>query len=162
LQTLRLFDCWKLEELPRDIKNLVNLRHLQIDQCPTLTYMPRGLGQLTNLQTLSTFVVHSGSHSKHSNIDGLQKLNRLKNLRGELAVKNLGHGKGVASKYKTANLKEKEHLHALVLLLTAGDVNDSDVAKDEASLEGFQSHPNLKRHCLEDYRGSNAAISTLY
>jgi hypothetical protein len=42
------------------------------------------------------------------------------------------------------------------------DVNDSNVAKDEASLEGFQSHVNLKRLCLEDYRGSNAAISILY
>ena len=97
-------------------------------------------GNLTNLQTLSTFVVHSGSHSEHSNIGGLQELNRLKNLRGELAVKTLGHGKGVAS----------------------GDVNDSNVAKDEVSLEGFQSHQNLKPLCLEDDQGSNAAISTLY
>ena len=45
---------------------------------------------------------------------------------------------------------------------TAGDVNDSNIAKDEASLEGFQSCPNLKWLCLEGYWGSNVAIGTLY
>ena len=102
LQTLTLSNCWRLEKLSRDIKNLVNLRHLEIDQCPALTYMPRELGQLTNLRMLSTFVVHSGSH-----FGGLQELNGLQNLRGELAIKNLGHGKSVMSEYKAANLKEK-------------------------------------------------------
>jgi hypothetical protein len=29
--------------LPRDIKQLVNLRHLDINECNVLTYVPRGL-----------------------------------------------------------------------------------------------------------------------
>ncbi|GLT54164.1 hypothetical protein SLA2020_273860 [Shorea laevis] len=70
-----------------------------------------GLGQLTNLQTLSKFVVHSGS----SNSSDLQELNGLNKLRGELEITNVGHGKGVASECLAANLKEKQHLHSLKL-----------------------------------------------
>jgi hypothetical protein len=49
LQTLKLSECTSLKELLRDIKKLVNLRHLEINECDSLTYMPDGLGQLTNL-----------------------------------------------------------------------------------------------------------------
>jgi len=153
LQTLRLSNCVSLKELPRGIKRLVNLRHLEIEECYDLTYMPRGLGQLTNLQTLSSFVVPSGSHSRCSS--GLQELNGLNKLRGELVIFGLRHRKGVASEYKAANLKEKQHLHALGLCwVDEGDVNDLDVATDEASLEGFQPHPNLKQLHLLYYWGS--------
>jgi hypothetical protein len=80
--------------LPRDIKKLVNLRRLDIDGCDGLTYMPRGLGQLNNLETLTDFVVHSGSHFKHCG--DLRELNGLNKLRGRLVIRNLGHGKDVA------------------------------------------------------------------
>ena len=153
LQTLILSNCVSLKELPRGIKRLVNLRHLETDECYDLTYMPRGLGQLTNLQTLSSFVVHSSSHSRHS--CGLLELNRLNKLRGELVIFSLRHGKCVKSEYKAANLKEKQHLHALGLCWKdEGDVNDSDVTNDEASMEGFQLHPNLKQLRLLCYQGS--------
>jgi hypothetical protein len=133
LQTLRLSNCIELEELPRDIKKLVNLGHLEIDGCLSLTYMPFGLEQLTNLHTLSTFVVYWDPFSRH--ISGLKKLNRLNNLRGELAIIYQRHGEGVVSKYKVANLKEKKHLHTLPL----------GCENDEEPLEDFQSHPNLKQ-----------------
>ncbi|XP_059439346.1 putative disease resistance protein RGA4 [Corylus avellana] len=142
LQTLRLSNCTELEELPRDIKKLVNLRHLEIDGCLSLTYMPLGLGQLTNLQTLSTFVVHWDPLSKYNS--GLKELNRLNNLRGELAIIYLRHGEGVASEYKVANLKEKQHLHTLRLRCE----------NDEAPLEDFQPHPNLKQLEVNYYQGS--------
>jgi len=146
LQTLRLSNCWQLEELPRDIKKLINLRHLEIDECYSLTYMPSGLGQLTNLQTLSRFVVYSSSLSKHSDRCGLKELSGLNNLRGKLEIRNLRHGKDVASECKAANLKEKQHLHALHLQWsTKGSVNVSDVVEDEMSFEGLQPHPNLKQ-----------------
>jgi Leucine-rich repeat (LRR) protein len=152
LQTLRLLSCRSLEELPRDIKMLVNLRHLEIDGCSRLNYMPRGLGQLTNLQTLSKFVLRPGFHSKHNS--GLQELNGLNNLRGKLEIQNWVHEKGIASEYKAANIKEKQHLHDLHLIwFTEGDVRDSDIVEDEASLESFQPHPNLKQLELTCYRG---------
>jgi hypothetical protein len=101
--------CSKLKELPRDMKELVNLMHLEIDGCERLTYMPRGLGLLTNLQTLSNFVVHKDPLSQHSS--GLKELEGLNNLRGYLSIENLRHGKDGAAECKEANLKEKQHLY---------------------------------------------------
>ncbi|XP_059439418.1 disease resistance protein RGA2-like [Corylus avellana] len=154
LQTLKLSNCWNLEKFPRGIERLVNLRHLEIDGCRALTYMPRGLGQLTNLQTLSRFVVHTGSLSKHSG--ELKELNKLNKLAGELVIRDLRHEKDVASEYKAANLKEKQHLHSLHLWWnTQADVNDLNVnVDDEMLLEGFQPHPNLKQLSLVNYPGS--------
>jgi hypothetical protein len=66
----------------------------------------------------------------------------------------VGYGKGVASEYKAANLKDKQHLHSLRLCWsTKGDVNDWDVVEDEMSSEGFQPHPNLKVLELYCYMG---------
>ncbi|XP_062175504.1 putative disease resistance protein RGA4 [Alnus glutinosa] len=153
LQTLKLSDCISLEELPRDIKKLVNLMHLEIDGCDSLTYMPVGLGQLTNLQTLSAFYVHSGSPSRHSDSGGLQELGGLNKLRGELWIVNLGHGKGVALECKAANLKEKQHLSTLSIWWKEVGLDDANNS-DEASLEGFEPHPNLKELYLNYYQGS--------
>jgi hypothetical protein len=135
---------YKLEELPKDMQKLVNLRHLDIDECDKLTYMPRGLGKLTNLQTLSKFEVHWDPLSNDSS--GLKELHGLNNLRGKLEIENLRQGKDVASECKAANLKGKEHLHALTLQwCSGGGVNDSDVDVDaELLLEDLQPHPNLK------------------
>ena len=61
LQTLEVFSCWRLKELPKDTKELVKLRHLDANECRALSNMPRGLGQLTCLQTLPLFVVSKDS-----------------------------------------------------------------------------------------------------
>jgi Leucine-rich repeat (LRR) protein len=154
LQRLKLSYCRELEELPRDIKELVNLRHLEIDGCERLTYMPRGLGLLTNLQMLSHFVVHKDPSSQHSS--GLKELKGLNNLRGELVIQNLRHGKDVASECKEANLKEKQLLRTLHLRwstergVIASDVN----VDDEMLLEVLQPHPHLKELCLANNWGS--------
>jgi Leucine-rich repeat (LRR) protein len=153
LQTLKLSNCRSLEELPRDIKKLVNLRHLEIDGCDRLSYMPVGLGQLTNLQTLSAFYVHSGSPSRHSDSGGLQELGGLNKLRGELWIVNLKHGKGVALECKAANLKEKQHLRTLWIWWNEVGLDDANNS-DEASLEGLEPHPNLKKLSLWYYQGS--------
>jgi Leucine-rich repeat (LRR) protein len=150
LQTLKLFYCLELEELPKDMKKLVNLRHLDIDRCDELTYMPRGLGELTNLQTLSKFAVHWDPLSNDSS--GLRELHGLNNLRGKLEIVNLRYVKDAALECKIANLKEKEHLHALTLWWrSSGDFDRSNVDVDvdaELLLEDLQPHPNLKVLCL--------------
>ncbi|XP_062175540.1 putative disease resistance protein RGA1 [Alnus glutinosa] len=127
--------------------------HLEIDECDSLTYMSVGLGQLTNLQTLSAFYVHSGFPSRHSDSSGLQELGGLNKLRGELEIKNLGHGKGVTLDCKAANLKEKQHLRTLTIRWKEVGLDDAN-NWDEASLEGFEPHPNLKGLSLYHYQGS--------
>ncbi|XP_044507191.1 disease resistance protein RGA2-like [Mangifera indica] len=49
LETLDLSYCSELMDLPRDVKKMVNLRHLINKKCDSLTGMPYGLGNLTIL-----------------------------------------------------------------------------------------------------------------
>ncbi|XP_059434716.1 putative disease resistance protein RGA1 [Corylus avellana] len=121
--------------------------------------MPRGLGQLTNLQTLSTFVVHKDPLSRHSS--ELKELNGLNNLRGHLEIKNLRHGKDATSECKAANLKEKQHLDALDLRWSfklGGVIASDDIVDDEVLLEVLQPHLNLKQLRLEGNYGSRLPI----
>ncbi|KAB1220078.1 putative disease resistance protein RGA4 [Morella rubra] len=111
IKTQRLCE---LQELHKDMKNLVNLRHLEIEECDSLTHMPRGMGQMTNLQTLSKFVVSFGG-SISVDSGGLNELKRLNNLRGNLVIEGLRHGKDAELEYKAADLKEKQYLQSLNL-----------------------------------------------
>ncbi|KAK4591947.1 hypothetical protein RGQ29_016426 [Quercus rubra] len=87
LQTLKVNDCQNLKELPRDIRFLVGLRHLENSECRRLSHMPVGLGQMTCLQTLSSFVVRDNQASTSGPISsGLDELNSLNSLRGELQI----------------------------------------------------------------------------
>ena len=105
LQTIKLSDCSELQELPRNIEKLINLRHLEISDCFELNHMPRGLGQLTNLQTLSMYVLSESNKFIRRHGGELKELMGLNNLRGELEIKNLRHGKDVEVEYVSANLK---------------------------------------------------------
>ncbi|KAG2674845.1 hypothetical protein I3760_13G156300 [Carya illinoinensis] len=112
--------------------------------------MPRGLGKLTNLRTLSKFVVHSDSAPKDSG--RLSELNRLNSLRGELVISGLRfHGDDFALDCKGANLKEKGHLQVLSLHWSEEYVIN---ARDEnMALEGLEPHPNLKKLDIYYYDG---------
>ena len=80
--------------------------------------MPNGLGQLTNLQTLSRFVMSKGRiDSVPTSFGELKELNRLNELRGNLSIENLKQVKDAALDYKDANLKEKQRLDRLDLKL---------------------------------------------
>ncbi|XP_039044407.1 putative disease resistance protein RGA3 [Hibiscus syriacus] len=102
LQVLKLDYCFELKELPKKIENLVNLTHLPCAFC-ALTHMPRGVGKLTSLQTLSMFVVDKdGSHGAAA--ADLSELSQLNNLRGKLRIRKLGFVKNAREKFKAANL----------------------------------------------------------
>ena len=154
LQTLKLSQCYKLKELPRNINKLVNLRFLEIDRCSRLTHMPNGLGQLTNLQMLSRFVMSKGRiDSVLRSNGGLKELDRLNELRGNLSIENLKHGKDATLEYKDANLKEKQRLDRLDLNWVEEDIDEMGVRYDAMSLEALQPHVNLKALSLEQYGG---------
>ena len=70
-----------MEELPKDVNKLVNLRALDIKGCSMLTHMPKGIGQLTCLETLGRFVVGGVCLSweqLHDQVNELKDLNSLK------------------------------------------------------------------------------------
>uniref|UniRef100_A0A2N9EI29 Rx N-terminal domain-containing protein n=1 Tax=Fagus sylvatica TaxID=28930 RepID=A0A2N9EI29_FAGSY len=135
-------------KLPRDINKLVKLKHLEIGG-GSLTHMPCGLGQLTDLHTLSLFVVGSVARIN----GGLKELHELNKLSGNLSIVNLRHGKDAALECKVANLKAKQRLDGLRLYWIREDIDEAGVGYDEMSLEALQPQPNLKALLLMDYGG---------
>jgi hypothetical protein len=144
-----------LRELPRGIKKLVNLRHLDISGCYGLTHMPLGLRYLTSLEILPWFVVSQEGFNaarsscgwcktkKATSSGGLSELKELSNLGGSLWIKDLGHGKDDMVECKATNMKEKQHLQRLELWWDSEWDGETE-CYDEESLEGLQPHPNLK------------------
>ena len=115
--------------------------------------MPNGLGQLTNLPTLLRFVMSKDMIDlMPRNNSGLKELGRLNELRGNLSIANLKHGKDAALEYKDANLKEKR-LDRLDLEWVEEDINETGAGYDDMSLEALQPHINLKALRLDGYGG---------
>ncbi|KAG2664686.1 hypothetical protein I3760_16G094800 [Carya illinoinensis] len=83
LQTLLLEDCFYLDKLPSMFGNLVNLRHLNILGATNLKGMPRQIGQLKFLQTLSNVVIGDGGCFE------IKDLASLSHLQGTLCISNL-------------------------------------------------------------------------
>lgn len=120
LQTLGLRNCYDLEELPHDLKSLCKLRHidLQMTHDPrhnvcSLSCMPKDIGLLTNLQTLSRFVISERS-IVHTHRGGIGELAKLNDLRGELLISNMHLVKDV-QEAKQARLASKRFLQKLEL-----------------------------------------------
>ncbi|KAL4601037.1 hypothetical protein ACB092_11G242800 [Castanea dentata] len=154
LQTLKVNDCQNLRELPRDIRFLVGLRHLENSNCWRLSHMPDGLGQMTWLQTLSLFVARDNQASTSGPISsGLDELNSLNSLRGELQISNLRCLEDVYSESNAANLRAKQNLDRLTLSWRAHFGSDDDNEGDEKLLEGLQPHQNLKLLSVRGYGG---------
>ncbi|TQE02992.1 hypothetical protein C1H46_011356 [Malus baccata] len=152
LETLHLTGCYGLMELPRDIKKMINLRHLILKDCWGLSGMPRGIGELKGVRTLNRFVLRESNCLWRGGSAGLGELGTLKELRGELEIRNLRH---VVSESNVGTpLKDKQHLHELILIWKGGEdanaVDEDDIIK---SMEVLQPHSNLKRLTVCYYRG---------
>nr|UBY07288.1 NBS-LRR disease resistance protein [Dasypyrum villosum] len=136
LQMLNLSGCIYLVGLPRQLKYMTALRHLYTHGCPGLKSMPRDLGKLTSLQTLTCFVVGSGSNC--SNVGELRNLN----LGGQLELRNL---ENVKEEHATlAKLVNKKELRELTLRWSAGG-NDATV------LEKIEPHDGLHAIRIHSY-----------
>ena len=149
LRTLKVNGCLNLKELPRDIRFLDGLRHLENSNCRGLSHMPHGLRQMICLQMLSLFVVRDNQASNSGPISsGLDELNSLNSLRGELQISNLRNLEDVYSEPSAANLRAKQYLDQLTLLWYANEnlfsCSNDDNDGDEKLLEGPQPHQNLK------------------
>ncbi|KAF4354687.1 hypothetical protein G4B88_029531 [Cannabis sativa] len=155
LETLILNRCSKLQELPRYIEKLINLKHLEIYDCDRLEYMPCGLGQLTNLQRLSKYVLMKSENSIPRHGGELKELMRLNNLRGRLEVINLSCKKDVAAKYERAKLKDKQYLRSLILVWDSNvEIDETEaIVGYEMSIEGLQPHQNILELMLVNYGG---------
>ncbi|CDP17355.1 unnamed protein product [Coffea canephora] len=144
LQTLRMYSCPALKDLPEGMSSLINLRHLGYYNDAKFL-MPKHIGLLTCLQTLKFFNVgeEKGRH--------IEELGCLENLRGGLEIRNLEQVNGKEGAQQ-ANLFGKVNLHELHFKW--GRTRDSD-SDDENVLEGLQPHPNLQVLVIENYIGDH-------
>ncbi|KAH7677546.1 P-loop containing nucleoside triphosphate hydrolase protein [Dioscorea alata] len=158
LQVLNLQDCLHLSELPVEMKDMKSLIHLNLTGCVGLSCIPAGIGLLSNLRTLSIFIVGGETNC---NIRELGSLN----IEGELHVKNLDNVRD-PDEAKDANLKEK---HDLWSLLLSGDENvyrtpsqssddhlhdmvpEADL--EDCVLENLQPGANINMLAIEGYVG---------
>ncbi|KAK9989472.1 hypothetical protein SO802_029711 [Lithocarpus litseifolius] len=153
LQTLKLCQCGKLRELPVDVQKMASLKHLDLEDCENLTHMPRELGQLTSLQTLTLFVVSKDPVGSSKHCGGLAELNKLNDLRGKLVIKNLARLKDATPEFKAANLKEKQRLSELKLRWNPEGDDGVDASDDENSIDSLQPHESLKSLEVYGYMG---------
>ncbi|XWS20313.1 hypothetical protein CRYUN_Cryun31cG0089900 [Craigia yunnanensis] len=155
LQTLNLTWCDSLEELPCGIGKVINLRHLENEQTElSLRAMPKGIGSLTNLQTLKVFVaMDTGINSKASTLGDLRNL---VHLRGQLKISGLGVVCDVAEA-KKAELQNKKGLRSLILDFTDSKRLTSETKDDGRLLEALQPPPFLDK--LEIWGYSSPTIS---
>ncbi|KAK4566063.1 hypothetical protein RGQ29_002314 [Quercus rubra] len=94
----------------------------------------------------------------------ITELGALKNLKGEIVIKNLEKVKD-EEEAKSAKLKEKE-IFKLGLYWSFKREEDDMYDRDEKVLEGLQPHPNLKSLSIEFYGGKKfpswVGLSSLY
>ncbi|KAL6641287.1 hypothetical protein ACP70R_019468 [Stipagrostis hirtigluma subsp. patula] len=154
LQTLGLRNCYDLEELPHKIKDLHKLRHIDLvmtcnsyhNVC-SLRCMPKDIGLLTDLQTLSRFVIsQSNALSVHTHRGGIAELANLNNLHGELIISNL-HLIEAVQDAALANLASKRFLQKLELSWS----NSSKEA--EQILEHLKPPTTIKELIISGYTG---------
>ncbi|KMT13502.1 hypothetical protein BVRB_4g082800 [Beta vulgaris subsp. vulgaris] len=138
LQTLLLSGCSHLERLPADTAK-------DISRTSSLKQMPKQMGKLHCLQTLTAFVV-----SKHDRL-GMRELGELQQIRGELALRRLQNISSPAEA-SYANLNNREYLYNVELDFDAKDNSDSE--KGRAVLENLKPHANLERLTIRNYPGT--------
>ncbi|XP_034702327.1 putative disease resistance RPP13-like protein 1 [Vitis riparia] len=144
LQTLILYHCIYLVELPKMMCKMINLRHLDIRHSQ-VKEMPSHMGQLKSLQKLSNYIVGKQSGTR------VGELREISHIDGSLVIQELQNVVD-AKDASEANLVGKQYLDELELEWNRG----SDVEQNRADivLNNLQPHTNLKRLTLYGYGGS--------
>ncbi|KAL5792050.1 hypothetical protein ACOSP7_000644 [Xanthoceras sorbifolium] len=143
LQTLKMENCL-LFELPRRTGDLVNLRHLYVASCRNLISMSHGIGRLTSLQTLPSFVVGRAPGC------GLHQLNLLNKLQGKLHISKLEN----ATNLEKCNLGNKPDISELQLEWSYRSNLPRDGEAENQLLKTLQPHTNLTMLEINYYSGT--------
>ncbi|KAF3684578.1 hypothetical protein T459_23438 [Capsicum annuum] len=107
LQTLDQ-GCKLISRLPQHMGKLINLRHLITTDTPKLESFPQGIGNLTQLMTLSDFVDGKGSSKLGYNA----KLNQLQGYVSIHVIDNLNDAEDVVEAQNAA-LRRKPYINEL-------------------------------------------------
>ncbi|KAF2293315.1 hypothetical protein GH714_000726 [Hevea brasiliensis] len=128
--------------------------------------MPLGIGEMTRLEKLYSFVAAENGPSLEP-VAGLGELNGLNNMRGELIIRNFRYViKDGVSEFRAANLEEKQYLQSLRLewvidpfsepysgaafdsIVDNDDYyyknDENDLKNENLALDVLRPHPNLQ------------------
>ncbi|KAM3702305.1 hypothetical protein ACJW31_04G015900 [Castanea mollissima] len=145
LQTLRLEDCYHLSELPKDLKILVNLRHMHVDH--HYKYRPlKDMGNLKCLRTLSFFIVGQDAGEQ------IKELGCLNQLSGELDIRRLENVRD-QEEARSANLAIKAKMNQVRFYWSLYPDRKVNHCNDEEVLEGLCPHQNLKSLKIDGFSG---------
>ncbi|KAJ3670656.1 hypothetical protein LUZ60_008082 [Juncus effusus] len=143
MQTLNLSKCLLLCHLPKGMRYMRSLRHLSVDRCPKLKKMPAHLGELSCLQTLTTYIICEDAGCGIDEIKGL-------NLGGLLELYNIRKVKD-ALEAKEVDLFAKQGLESLTLCW-GGRQNIAPRANNCFDvLEALKPHVGLKVLKIQQY-----------
>ncbi|XP_018807568.2 putative disease resistance protein At3g14460 [Juglans regia] len=148
LQTLLLERCICLKKLPSMFRNLVNLRHLNIEDADNLEGMPMQIGKLTCLQTLSNLVL-----GKESSCSGIKELGPLNHLRGTLCISRL-ENMIEPKDAKDAELNKKTKISGLWLKWSKYIDESKDMTSELEVLNGLWPHDALTKLVIINYGGT--------
>ncbi|CAL4968177.1 unnamed protein product [Urochloa decumbens] len=149
LQTLELKNSTFLVELPNDIKNLTSLYHLDASKEHGPIYVPPGIGQLINLQTLTTFTVGGVSWNCK-----LSELSHLNSLKGCLHIRSLNNVEN-AEDANRACLATKKLKKLSLEWCPIGEIVESDdrICAAEHVLDALKPHLLLEELNIKGYYG---------
>ncbi|XP_058108885.1 disease resistance protein RGA2-like [Magnolia sinica] len=150
LQTLRLNACARLYKLPRGMRKMIFMRHLELEDTHMLKFLRQGVGRLTELRTLTDFIVGGGDEGCKCG-----ELKNLNHLQGRLRIIGLENVRST-DEAREAELYKKQHVHALILDYDSigGGLLDEEVKRRENVLEILQPNTNLKEFEIWNYEGS--------
>ncbi|KAJ9687397.1 hypothetical protein PVL29_016047 [Vitis rotundifolia] len=144
LQTLILYYCKCLVELPKMMCKMISLRHLDIRHSK-VKEMPSHMGQLKSLQKLSNYIVGKQSGTR------VGELRELSHIGGSLVIQELQNVVD-AKDASEANMVGKQYLDELELEWNRG--SDVEQKGAEIVLNNLQPHSNIKRLTIYGYGGS--------
>ncbi|KAM1916565.1 hypothetical protein ACFX13_036272 [Malus domestica] len=144
LQTLRMEYYRRLKVFPKEMGNLVNLRHVyfgpvrkkKLANFGWYRESLAGVGQLINLRTRPYFVVSPDETNR-----SIEELAGLNHLKGELAIYDLEHVRD-GEEAKKSNLVGKRNIHKLSLVW-GEEMRPCNNSEDDI-LQGLQPHLNLE------------------
>ncbi|XVF82294.1 hypothetical protein PTKIN_Ptkin16aG0034600 [Pterospermum kingtungense] len=149
LETLLLRGCWEFERLPSKMENLVNLCYLDISGINRLEGMPSNFGTLSDLQTLSKFVLAEDRGFQIRELEGFS------NLKGQLCISGLENVVETQDAWK-AKLHDKAGLDKIELKWCY-DFKNRKGDMEKKVLDLLQPSKKLKELAIEFYCGLTLA-----
>ncbi|XP_021804722.1 putative disease resistance protein RGA3 [Prunus avium] len=144
LQTLRMCDTWNLGRFPKEMENLINLRHVYFDEDKEV---PFGMRRLTHQQTLRYFTLDRERNHEIGELGGLNQ------LKGELTIRSLEQVRD-KDEAEESNLGGKSNIR--ILTLEWGSYSPRNNTKSDV-LEGLQPNPKLEILKIENFMGVKLA-----